>query len=456
MNKKLKYFIGKIQEEKTNKLNAYFEFLGFSNNSKAVCLIHLLRSNRSISRDYVLQLFYPSEDRSLKKVQEIENKAIFLLENFLAQRSILKSQSLKQEKLLEEIKTDAPLNILEKYLKRFEKNFDSSLNYLQIADDCFERSPFKMKDPLQEHNDTLDEQYQLAKIKIALKANNRNRAFNTAYTINHLDDVLNYSCTSTLNQFYIQLYHYFLNDHDFKALKEFCQKVISKKELIELKEVKTLLEYAVNLCIRKINSGKDDYYQLLFDIYQTMLEMKVLHENGQLSHTRLKNIITIGRRLKQYQKCKRLLNLYVKDLDENIQEAAYTYNMASILSKEGQFQEAIYQLYNVEFLDTTYNLDARSIQLICYYELCDVESFEHAHNAFRWYLMRNKKIDTKTKSGYMNLLKITKPLFQLKTKIKASNQGKDDLKVEKLQNRLQKFHFIMNKVWLEEKLLELI
>ena len=66
-------------------------------------------------------------------------------------------------------------------------------------------------------------------------------------------------------------------------------------------ESRAMYRYAQNYCIRKINSGKSNYFRELFELYKTQLESEVIFENKYLDHTDYKNIVTVALRLPEFE-----------------------------------------------------------------------------------------------------------------------------------------------------------
>ncbi|MBL7916331.1 MAG: hypothetical protein JNL49_14975 [Bacteroidia bacterium] len=175
-------------------------------------------------------------------------------------------------------------------------------------------------------------------------------------------------------------------------------------------DLRDMYQYQMNYCIKKINQGQAHYVNKLFRIYQSVLERKVIFNNGYLSQWDFKNIVVIGIRSGNHDWVFNFIESYKKFLQPHEQENAFVYNLAYYYFSIGDYRKALSQLRQVEFTDLYYQLDMRAILLKCYYEMDDEETFFYHIAAFRIFLNRNKMVSEYQRTIYRNMIKFTTAL----------------------------------------------
>ncbi len=215
--------------------------------------------------------------------------------------------------------------------------------------------------------------------------------------------------------------------------------------IFPVQELRTLYVYATNYCISKINSGDKDFYRELFDLYFILLERKtIFNDEDELDERHYKNIITLGLRLKEFDKVENFIREYSNVLRPDIRENALTYNLAQLYYAKAEYDKAIEQLSFLDYKDVFYALGGRVLLLKTYYELEEHDPLENHIDSFRIYLRRNKLISGDVKKQYLNFLKYSKSLISLP-------YGKSK-KWESLKSAIEANQNLVNRNWLMEKL----
>ena len=212
-------------------------------------------------------------------------------------------------------------------------------------------------------------------------------------------------------------------------------------------EVFDMFQYLMNYCIRKINLGNTGYVNTLFEIYQLVLERKIIYRERYLSQWDFKNIVVIGLRAIKNDWVKEFIEKYKNDLPENERANAHTYNLAYYYFGTGNYHKAISMLQKVEFTDLYYQLDTRAILLKCYYELDDEETLLYHLAAFRIFLSRNKLVSDYQRTLYRNLIRYT-------TKLTRIINNKKQLEV--LLKNIEKEKQVADLGWLKAKIVSSI
>lgn len=204
---------------------------------------------------------------------------------------------------------------------------------------------------------------------------------------------------------------------------------------------------AQNYCAFKINSGKPEYYQKTFSIYQKMLNNQILLENEVLAEGVYKNIITSGLRVGAFQWVEQFICDYSSYLPAHLRENARTFNLANLYSHQKQYEKVIETLQNVEYSDVMYALSSKVILIRTYYDLGESLSLDSLIDSFRIYIRRNQVLSSNLKNEYQNFLNLVRQL----TAIDVHNPEA----LAKLKQKVTAASATTPKKWLLEKIGEL-
>jgi hypothetical protein len=214
-------------------------------------------------------------------------------------------------------------------------------------------------------------------------------------------------------------------------------------------ELQSLLSFAINHCIRKINLGKPDFLRALFALYQYALNKKLLlDEKKQLSQWEYKNIVTTALRVKEFKWTEKFLTTFKNTLQPSERDNAFTFNLARYYFATKHYDKVLTMLQQVEYSDIFYQLDSKTTLLKTYYEMGEALPIYSLKDSFRILLRRKKLISDQQKQNYMNLLKFTIRLH------KADVRNKKEM--TQLKKEIEATENIADKSWLIEKVNELM
>ena len=202
--------------------------------------------------------------------------------------------------------------------------------------------------------------------------------------------------------------------------------------------------YAMNYCIKKINTGRNEYLDKVFTLYKLLLEHDIIYEGQYISQWDYKNIVTVGLRLQEIGWTEKFIEDYASRLQRDVRKNAYKYNLANLNYFKGDFKETMLLLREVEFTDMSYELSSKTLLLKSYFELEEyVALFPHA-DTFKLFLRRNKKISDYQKTIYKNLIRYIVKLSKLKARFRKVPP--------RLVREIQDSGEIADKTWLLNKL----
>ncbi|MEL6671541.1 MAG: hypothetical protein AAFR61_05095 [Bacteroidota bacterium] len=217
-----------------------------------------------------------------------------------------------------------------------------------------------------------------------------------------------------------------------------------------------LYQHALNFCIKQINLGQSTFIRESLDLYQDMLVKELVFVRGYISPTDVKNMVTLGVRVKDFAWTASFLHDIADKISPDQRKGVLAYNQAYLLHHgQGASRQAMKLLVDLEIEDVFYYLGAKTLLLKIYYELADQEGLLSLIHAFEQSLRRNQLISQYQRKTHLNLLVFVKKLNQLRTQ-KWIDHPQNFLKAaEKLRNRIDRKREIANINWLREKISEL-
>ena len=105
-----------------------------------------------------------------------------------------------------------------------------------------------------------------------------------------------------------------VNFSELKALLDRQTDVFSESDL------RDMYQYLMNYCIRKINLGETHFVSELFQVYQKVLDLKLLFNNGFLSQWDYKNIVAVSVRSNNIKWAEKFILQYKSHLHEGERE----------------------------------------------------------------------------------------------------------------------------------------
>lgn len=208
-----------------------------------------------------------------------------------------------------------------------------------------------------------------------------------------------------------------------------------------LEKAKGIFSYAQNHCIRRIKAGDKKYEEQLFHIYQESIHAKLMYENDLLSPWDFKNVCSVGLRLGEFQWTREFISSHESRIADHFRESAMAYNTANLYFHEGQFDQAVRTLMQVEFSDVFYALDTRRMLMMIYFEREDTDALLSLVASFRAYLNRNHLISEQNKKAYKSFVDLAARLYRLTD----SELGQQQIE---LRREIMETHPLVAKEWL--------
>ncbi|RMG73386.1 MAG: hypothetical protein D6722_03845 [Bacteroidetes bacterium] len=291
-----------------------------------------------------------------------------------------------------------------------------------LADSYFGRQQRRVYDEnLAEAEASLDTYYLAAKLQHACEMLNRNNIINRQDRPQMMDS-LESELTRTDNPYrevpVIRIYFLIYlslsqpeEEAHYEALVSYLQQHAGD---FTREEAYAMYGYALNYCTRKINEGQGQYLEKIFLLFRQLLDQDILIEGGYLAHWHVKNIVTVGLRLREFQWVKGFLDTYRVRMHPEQREHVYHFFLATYHYEQQEYPEALRALQQVVFTDVYYDLGARSMLLKIYYEAEEYEALDYHIRAFQTYLRRNKDMSAGHRKVHRNLIRFVRKLRKLR------------------------------------------
>lgn len=449
----------------------------FNKNKKVRKLCHRLMEFRPrfddplLTKKWIFSQIYPKETYNELKLNNIISDLLQLLYEFLAMQQYQKRPNLKGHFLLAEL-LDRELHqhveynarrVRQKIQKTNLRNFEFYLENYHLYDQMDRYALTKGKrgydENLQLKNDALDRYYLANKFRIACDMTSRNIVINAGYQCHFLEELLAQYRSDEANMAKIPALQLYVKALQMLLMPDHRVHYFELKKLLEVHidnfpqwELRILYNYALNHCVRMINSGHSVFYQEILDLYKVLLERKIIFKNNFLTQWSYINIVTAGIRLKEYDWTENFIQTYKDFLLPEVRHNVYIYNLVALYFERKDYQQALQLLHSVEFTDAFYHLSAKIIQLKSYYELDEMEAFFALIEATKKYLTRNRQLSTYQKTSNANFLKLANRIYNLRLKAFSSRSKNFQIHWQELEKQLLQTEPLGNKSWLEEAL----
>ena len=464
-NSKLIRLINSLDSKSKNELLKYIHSPLFCTNIKVQKLLQFLLSrkyfsDKNIAKERVFKELFPKEKYQDLKLRHLMNVSIdFIKKNV---RFSEKNES-KVDYKIQEVTYYRGHNLThfgQKLMGSLEKDIEN----LPYRDENYYLSKYRLEverfewmgqekrlgeNNLQELSQDLNHFYIISTLKYACISLTHQNLKKAVYQFPLLEVVLGQIENGGYEKIDgIMIYYYAFmalkneeNDHFFKKLKFY---VLNEDYLNIIKDRKEVLMFAINYCIKRLNSGDNEYIREAFELYMYGLEKKtLLDKDGVLSRFTFKNVIALGLRLKEFDWALPFIEQAKDLLKPEFRESQVNYNTARLYFYQGVFDKATTLLQQAEFDDVFMNMDAKIMLLKMYLLDQNIEFLEALLSSFEVYLHR-KKILAYHKDNYKNIIRFIRRLIALQP---FDKEGK-----KQLRESIENCRPLTEKRWLLEQL----
>ncbi len=419
----------------------------------------------NIKKEKIFKKVFGNQKFDERKLRYLSSDLSKLLEEYIIYKS-LKKDSFTQKTYL--LKFYA-LHGLNKQYSQVEEELKKELTQTSLRDSDFYFKTFvldeikynhtlinslrELDNNLQQLVNNLDYFYLSKKLKYTCEMLNRERILNINYEkhfyqeIKQLLEITNFEKIPSV-EVYKDIFFMYIKEKKSEMHYEYLiSKLDNFSNSFSKEELTDLYLFAQNYCTQQINLGNGVYLNKIFDLFQKMLELELVFENGYIKPNLFKNIVTAGLRLEKYEWTENFIYEYKNRLEPRFMDNAFTYNLAWLHFAKKEYKKTLRLLSSTDYMDVYYLLDSKTLLLKTFYELNEYEPFYALCDSFYVYLRRNDTVSESKISLYKNFIRYIKAMM------KAKEDGKKPS--EKLKDEIRTAKNSVDTPWLLKKFEEL-
>jgi len=302
----------------------------------------------------------------------------------------------------------------------------------------------------QEVNDVLDSSYLAEKLCELCLMYNRQLATGAKFDTTLMPEILSFLPDSSYKNIpIIRIWHtalLLLKSEEKSEHHQTLTNLLEEHENILNKTDKRVLYTYLENTAHQVFRG-DAYYETLFTLYKKQLESGVMYIDGYLLPAIFKNIVTVALRLGYMDWTEVFLekNKHKIVPEYEGKEDVYSYSVAQLRFKRGEYDEVQTILSQMIFHDIYTKMDVRRMYMKVYYELEYVRLFEDTVNNFRGFLTENSEIIPPVHvQANRDFINTCNGIYR--------SIKKDHERIDKIEQRISKVQVLPEKTWLLEKL----
>ncbi len=461
--------LGSLEAEELERCEDFLLSPYFNKNEDCVRLFRLLKpyilaDNPPPEKENLLMSLYQSKSK-INSLNTLISQLTRLLDEFFVQEQLSERVYFKKHLLLrnlmkreqfkyfETVYKDT-INSYEKVQRRGVNDYlDLFLLFYVWLEYNHTNKPFSEEAHPNKVMRVLDEYYIIQRLSLSREAANMKRILSTEYDENSLKQVIHLAeKLNVLDSFFVDL-HYtnLLTVTEYSRVSHFehlLQLIDKNHAMLSFTDLNDLFINCTNYCIRQILDGQIEYYNKLFDIYQKAADYGALFIGKYMPTQLLKNIVTVGARVKKFNQTDDFLETHVQYLKPDIRDSVYCFNKAALHFHQDQYEKALDYLNRMERLDFSFEASRKTLILRAYYELDEPIAYDSLSHSFREYIRTQRHISSRRREGYLNFIKAMNRLYNIK-------ERKTPEKIKTLENKINNYAQLNSKDWLLEKVAQL-
>lgn len=354
-------------------------------------------------------------------------------------------------KLIKDLDSDE-LNANEYYYSKFRIEYENLFFLTVTHASVFEK--FLHKLDFEKTFDDLTSFYIIITLRLYINILNIQIIYKKEFKTDHFERMLSLIDNEIFKENpYTELYFYVMKmlkgNEQYKYYLKTREKLKVLKNKLNADDLNEIYINLTNYCNRCIAAGKNEFLKEKFDIYKEESESKAYFLNGFVTPVYYKNRIRLGLDLKEFKWVREFIENFKDKLHTDSKSNVYLYNLALYEFETSNFTKSLELLSGIKFDELYMKFDTKVLQIMIYYELNSDDSLDFSMEAFRHFLINNKLLPENKKESYSNFHKFLNKLIQFKNK-------KDQSELERLKNLMSDDLKILNKVWIEKKINEIL
>lgn len=239
-------------------------------------------------------------------------------------------------------------------------------------------------------------------------------------------------------------------NNDFSNYSHLKSSFDSHINLYNQEEKNLIITLLVAACYHNFQAGKPEAHKQLFELNCLMVKNDLIIYDGYIQQDQFWNIVNIGFSVEENVWTENFIKQYGAYLPSTERDDVLSICNAMVSFHNKEFTEALSLLSTVQFQNLLYTIQAKNLQLKCYYELGEIyeDQYWDFTKSFSMFLFRNKNISDSMRNDFKNLIDFSKELYKVKNK---QSDKFTDIKKKLINNGVK----VASKTWLMEKIYEI-
>ena len=212
--------------------------------------------------------------------------------------------------------------------------------------------------------------------------------------------------------------------------QEFKNALLKLADFFPEEEQHSLYIWAINYCVRRINSAEGRYFGEALDLYKAGLEKGFIFGNGELSRFTYHNIVAAGLHIDDLEWVRFFINEYKNRLAKKYRESSFSFNLARLEFANRNYHFVMELLQKANYRDPLLNLAAKMLLVKTFYETGETELIPSHLDAMRNYIHR-KRVIGYHRSNYLRTIRYFERILNINPMDhRAVKMLRDDLQSE--------------------------
>lgn len=411
-----------------------------------------------LAKEHVWQKLNPGTPYKDARMRHIMSELLELVNDFLAWTSITSNPDRKQ---LEVSREYLSRGLDKQFLVNWNKRGAQKAGRLHQVDNAlldFEWAQLmaglgpsigrKQQEDISRHFEGLDEWIALQKLRQAMSFVSHQQLFESGSTskIRFWEGIQSDITPEWRSQVpLLELFeaaYLLLEQQDERTFFELQQLLETHGPGIHPTELRTLYLIAINYCVKQLNSGKDRYLSILYQIYLNGLEASWLLEKGELSPWTYKNIVSVGLKLKHYDQVETFIESYRKQLPVTYRDDFFQHSRAEVYFARAAYRQVLRTMLHVQIKDPITRLRNRIIRIKACYELGEIGLLESQLDSFIQ-LLRWEKRSAYHREHYLDFVSNMRQMIRIPPRSSEA--------INVFRAHLESGKSFIEKAWLMEK-----
>ncbi|MFK7970243.1 MAG: hypothetical protein AB8F95_07745 [Bacteroidia bacterium] len=233
----------------------------------------------------------------------------------------------------------------------------------------------------------------------------------------------------------------------YQNLKEGLLKNLRVIPAISARSFSVLLIRAMRL---QTGNDRKRYLEERFEMYQIEIQEDWIIADKIISYLAFNNIVTVSLALDKEQWAKDFIDKYGSYLIDEIRNDILLYNRARLQFRNEYYSKCLQETQKIAYLNNHLALGLKRLQLKCFFELKDYDSFFAAIHSYKAYIYRLDAGSEKTQKANIQLVKVLSRMGKL-----AGLTQYDQNVAASISELVNKEPYLLEKEWVIEKLSEL-